>query len=485
MKVVEGLGVLVLVLVVAGALVGVITLISNFLSPQTLRRKLEKWLGPKFLELETHEKTFPGYDLASVHRALESLLDETCTRRTTEGAATMPTIRELFAQLRATSYAIRSLATSFERVPIDVDDEASFPTNQLWLVELPGARGPIRAAVLLGTRTPGWQDFDGIEGQVAPTMAIAVSIAVSEKEVADRFFRELEERRRTHSIFRGKVIDPVVDAGGVRTIGFRALRPVPKESLVLPERVRVLLESSVLRFYAHRAMLDRLGVEKKRGILFHGPPGTGKTSVCLWLAKELSEFTICFVSGQRLLYPRELAKMARYLQPSMLVFEDIDLIAEQRDSNGLATVLGELMNQIDGCEPNEEVLFVMNTNSLDRLESAVRNRPGRVDQIIEIPPPAADERRRLFELFAASVKLEVTDWDRILDLSRGMTPAMIKEIVKRAIVSRVASLSPPENGVEPSLGLTDGDLALAAEQVKLLRSALPGAAADIGFQRSS
>jgi ATP-dependent 26S proteasome regulatory subunit len=38
-------------------------------------------------------------------------------------------------------------------------------------------------------------------------------------------------------------------------------------------------------------------------------------------------------------------------------------------------VLGELMNQIDGCEPTGQVLFVMNTNSLDRLEHAVKNRP--------------------------------------------------------------------------------------------------------------
>ena len=51
--------------------------------------------------------------------------------------------------------------------------------------------------------------------------------------------------------------------------------------------------------------------------------------------------------------------MARYLQPSMVVFEDIDLIAQERDANGLATVLGELMNQIDDCDPTDQVLFVI------------------------------------------------------------------------------------------------------------------------------
>ncbi|MBI2373784.1 MAG: ATP-binding protein [Deltaproteobacteria bacterium] len=480
----EGLGALALGLTAIVALIGAIAWITNGFGPKSLKQKLARWLGPKFLDLETHEKSFPGFDLASVHRALDALLEETATERTVEGSVPMPTLRELFAQLRAATYTIRTLATTFERLPVGVGEEASFATNQLWFVELPGESGRVRAAVLLGTRAAGWQDYDGIEAQTAPTMSVLVSIAVKEKEIADRFFRNLEAKRRTHSVFRGKVIDPVVDTGGVRTIGFRAIRPVPRESLVLPDRVRTLLESSVLKFYAHRATLDRLGVEKKRGILFHGPPGTGKTSVCLWLAQELRSFTICFVSGQRLLYPRELAKMARYLQPTMIVFEDIDLIAEQRDTNGLATVLGELMNQIDGCEPEEEVLFVMNTNSLDRLESAVRNRPGRVDQIIEIPTPGTDERARLVKLFSAGVGLDVKDWDRLMELTKGMTPAMIKEVVKRAIVGCVASLESPEDGIEPMVNLTDGDLALAIEQVKLLRSALPSPSPDIGFHRA-
>src|SRR5262249_38598199 len=155
-----------------------------------------------------------------------------------------------------------------------------------------------------------------------------------------------------------------------------------------------LLRHAVVGFYAHKTVLEELGIDLKRGILLHGPPGTGKTSISLFLAGRLPSFTVCFVSGEQLLYPREICRMARYLQPAMVVFEDIDLIAQSRDANGLATVLGELMNQIDGCEPADQVLFVMNTNSLERLEGAVRNRPGRVDQIIEIGLPDREARRR-------------------------------------------------------------------------------------------
>src|SRR5205823_5065633 len=135
-----------------------------------------------------------------------------------------------------------------------------------------------------------------------------------------------------------------------------------------PEQVKQLVDGAIVSFYRHQHQLRRLGVEMKRGILFCSPPGTGKTSISLYLAGLLPDFTICFVSGQRLLYPRDIGQMARYLQPAMIVFEDIDLIAEQRDRNGLATVLGELMNQIDGCDPDDQVLFIMNTNSIERIE---------------------------------------------------------------------------------------------------------------------
>src|SRR5439155_7179439 len=134
---------------------------------------------------------------------------------------------------------------------------------------------------------------------------------------------------------------------------------------------------------------------------------------------------------------RELCRMARYLSPSILVFEDIDLIAQQRDQNGLATVLGELMNQIDGCEPGDEVLFIMNTNSLDRLESAVRNRPGRVDQIIHIPVPDVAARAELLRHFARNLQVDDAAIEGAAQATDGTTPALLKEVVKRGAVNAI------------------------------------------------
>jgi hypothetical protein len=446
----------------------------------TLKQELARYLGPNFLQLQTHDKQFPGYDLASVNLALASLFADCGAQVRTLGGCCAINLRALFDVFGYNPNVLAN-ASPHQRVPVDVGAEGSFATNQLTLCVLtpPGApQAPVaqpgrrpaepageKIAVLLATVTYQTSYWDGMDTRHAPSQFVGVSIACRGKETADRFFTELEERRKRLSVYRGKVIDPVVGPGGVATIGFRALQKVCEQDLILPDPLRDLLRGSILNFYDHRDLLRKMGIELKRGILFHGPPGTGKTSISLYLAGLLPHFTVCFVSGERLLYPRELCRMARYLQPAMIVFEDIDLVAQERQANGLATVLGELMNQIDGCEPTEQVLFIMNTNSLERLEHAVKNRPGRVDQIIQVPLPDHDERQRLLDHFTRTVCVE-GEQERLLRATEGATPAMLKEIVKRAVVSVLAQTA-PRNGDGVTLRVED--LLLATEQVRALR----------------
>jgi ATPase family associated with various cellular activities (AAA) len=465
--------------------------------PRTIRELLAAFFGPDYARLETHDKTYPGYDLASLHLALTSFLAHCTTEpRAIGSCGSIHTMRELFDATR--SFFTRNLmpaALTFERVPTDVEEEGSFITNILHVAilrphaglhrkrkqasaapldEMPAPALPEKIAILLAVRGTGSHYHEGFESATGPTQQIWISIACRSRDVANRFFAEIEERRQRLSIYRGKVIDPVVAPGSIQTIGFRAIRPVTADQLVLTDEVRNLLHRSVLSFYQHRDTLQELGIDLKRGLLFHGPPGTGKTSISLYLAGHLPHFTICFVSGERLLYPREICRMARYLQPTMLVFEDIDLVAQERNSNGLATVLGELMNQIDGCEPTDQVLFILNTNSLERLEHAVKNRPGRVDQIIALPMPDRSQRELLLRTFARNLKLAADDLSRVLEATEGTTPAMLKEIIKRAAVAALEQLG--QNKVNGPLLLHEKDLLLAAEQVRALRDpeAAPG-----------
>jgi hypothetical protein len=433
-----------------------------------IRRQFLRFLGPDLECLETHDKYYPSYDLASVSRALSSFHEDCCTEFREVGAATHLTSMRQLLDTFQTLHGRRNKPTAptYQRVPVDVNQESSFPSSGIYLAGLRPEAGGDKIAILLSAHYTR-DSYSGMDTQNAPHQQIVVSIACRSRAVADRFFTELEERRRRLCVYRGKVIDPVVGSGGIFTIGFRAIQKVREDDLILPESVKDLIRRSVLGFCEHADILRDLGIDLKRGILFHGPPGSGKTSVSLYLAGRLPQFTVCFVSGERLLYPREICRMGRYLQPAMIVFEDIDLVAQERNANGLATVLGELMNQIDGCEPTDQVLFVMNTNSLERLEHAVKDRPGRVDQIVAIPLPGREERRQLLSRFARGVRVAVDDWDAVLVATEGMTPAMLKEIVKRAAVNAIERDG--NGGKAGELAIEESDLLLASAQVPALR----------------
>ena len=461
---------------VFGAIVGCIGLlvlvlyVIELIHPRQFGGRMRRFFGRRaYGKLETHDKSFPAYDLASVSRALDSFRAECCERTQELGAVPygVDSLRRLMDQF-ATS---KPSKPPHERMPVDVETEESFPSNCVHLAVLKPQFAPDgqsrKVAIFILSQSTHTDYGSDLESASLPPSTVALSIACHSKDVADRFFREIEQRRKRLSVYRGKVIDPVIEGRQVRSIGFRKIEKVDERDLVLPEHVKRLVHNSILGFYRHQEALRGVGVEMKRGILFHSPPGTGKTSISLYLARLLGNFTVCFVSGERLMYPREVCRMARYLQPAMVVFEDIDLIATERDMNGLATVLGELMNQIDGCDPDDQLLFVMNTNSMERIEQAVRNRPGRVDQIINIGLPDDAARRELLRYFARNLKVEPADLDRAAAAMEGATPAALKEVVKRAAVNALDR----DGNAEPGDGIriTAHDLMFAHEQIQFAR----------------
>src|SRR5262249_37644479 len=101
------------------------------------------------------------------------------------------------------------------------------------------------------------------------------------------------------------------------------------------------------------------------------------------------------------------------------------------DANAL---LFELLNQMDGLADDTDIIFVLTTNRPDILEPALAARPGRIDQAIEIPPPDADCRRRLFSLFGRGLQVAVADWDGLIARTAGVSGAFIRELLRKAAV---------------------------------------------------
>ncbi|KAL3906272.1 MAG: hypothetical protein SGILL_009338 [Bacillariaceae sp.] len=166
----------------------------------------------------------------------------------------------------------------------------------------------------------------------------------------------------------------------------------------------------------HPELFESLGVAQPKGVLLYGPPGTGKTL----LARAVAHHTDCTfirVSGAELVQKyigegsrmvRELFIMARESAPSIIFMDEIDSIGSSRgggtgDSEVQRTML-ELLNQLDGFEPAQNIKVVMATNRIDILDAALL-RPGRIDRKIEFPNPNTENRMAIMKIHSRKMNL--------------------------------------------------------------------------------
>src|SRR4051812_48400833 len=115
---------------------------------------------------------------------------------------------------------------------------------------------------------------------------------------------------------------------------FTKLAQVERDQVILPARTLGLLERNVIRFVGLRSRLNGLGLATKKGLLFYGPPGTGKTHTIHYLAGALSGHTTLLITAEQVGLLDEYMTLARLLQPSVVVIEDVDLERFSFDSGG-------------------------------------------------------------------------------------------------------------------------------------------------------
>ncbi len=169
----------------------------------------------------------------------------------------------------------------------------------------------------------------------------------------------------------------------------------------------------------------------------HGAPGTGKTLTVMYLASAMRDRTVLLTTGRNIGLMGRTCAMARALEPSIVVLEDVDLIAEDRTKGGSGSatpLLFELLNEMDGLADDVDILFLLTTNRPDLLEPALASRPGRVDQAIEIPLPDATCRGRLFDLYGKGADAAAHARGAAFYREDGetATPAFIRELLRRA-----------------------------------------------------
>jgi len=197
-------------------------------------------------------------------------------------------------------------------------------------------------------------------------------------------------------------------------------------------------------------LYDKLGHKMPRGILLHGPSGTGKTLMAKAVATE-SEANFVSVRGPELLSKwvgesergiREIFKRARQSAPCVIFFDEIDSIAPIRGAGGETAVtervVSQLLTELDGMENMHGVVVLAATNRADMIDPALL-RPGRFDKIIQIPLPDKDGRKMVMEIHSKDIPLaesssgQKPDFDKLAELTDGLSSADVASIANTAV----------------------------------------------------
>ena len=108
-------------------------------------------------------------------------------------------------------------------------------------------------------------------------------------------------------------------------------------------------------------------------------------------------------------------------------------------------LLNRLLNEMDGLQENADILFVLTTNRPQDLEAALAQRPGRIDQAIEVPLPDQTCREKLLRLYGRNMKLSPALVAQAVKRTDGVSGAFIKELMRRTAQAVMA-----RGGREPS-----------------------------------
>jgi transitional endoplasmic reticulum ATPase len=216
-------------------------------------------------------------------------------------------------------------------------------------------------------------------------------------------------------------------------------------------RIREMIELP-LRF---PQVFARLGIEPPKGVLLHGPPGSGKTLIARVIANE-TDASFLQVSGPEImnkLYGESEANLRRLFDeakknaPSILFFDELDAIAPKREELGgekqvERRVVAQLLALMDGLEGRGQVIIIGATNLPNALDPALR-RPGRFDRELVIPIPDKHGRREILTIHTRGMPFaEDVDLDRLAFLTHGFVGADLSALTREAAMYAIRRLMP-------------------------------------------
>jgi hypothetical protein len=388
-----------------------------------LFRRLGAHFGCDPAALPVVEQTFAPYERPNLHLAIEDLLAEPQRRPELVGVV----VPQEYQGVSLAKLARAASASQYDEGPVEYVDVALAGERRLACLKrgLYCFRDEGEPVALLLT-----------VAVLQHPPALAVEVMAADRDRAERVSRRLVREARHGKAYRGHVLSLENDCRGGLKVHFHCLPPVGRDEIILPDVLMRRIERQTLSFSRHAERLRAAGRHLKRGILLHGPPGTGKTLSAMYLAAQMPGRTVLLLTGAGMGAIETACQLARMLVPATLILEDVDLIGTERNQQtvGANALLFELLNQMDGLADDADILFLLTTNRPDVLEPALAARPGRIDQAIEVPPPDADCRRRLLDLYGRGLRVELAEPEGLVARTEGVSAAFIRELLRKAAV---------------------------------------------------
>lgn len=221
------------------------------------------------------------------------------------------------------------------------------------------------------------------------------------------------------------------------TISWKDLGGLEKQIKEIKEVIELPLK--------HPEKFKQLGINPPKGIILHGPPGTGKTHLAKAVAASTNATFIEIVGselnqkfiGEGAKLVKDIFTLARERAPTIIFIDEIDALAAERVDIGTSgerevqRTFMQFLSELDGFKALGDVKVIAATNRIDILDPAIL-RPGRFDRLIEVGMPGKDERKEIFQVHTKTMNIKDINFETLASQTEELSGADIMAICTEA-----------------------------------------------------
>ena len=251
---------------------------------------------------------------------------------------------------------------------------------------------------------------------------------------------------------------------------FESIKSTTFDNLILRASLRQEIQNDFAQFFTSREVYERYRIPWKRGAIFIGPPGNGKTHTLKALINELSKpclYVRSFKSeyGTEQENMAEVFKRARMTTPCLVVLEDLDSMIDDKTR-------AFFLNELDGFESNTGVVVLATTNHPEKLDTAILDRPSRFDRKYYFYLPGETERMAYIDNWKKELEPELrvsaSGAPEVVKKTDGFSFAYMKELFVASMVQWMARAEPQsmDKIILAQIDLLRGQMKLKKEKKK-------------------